>query len=55
MRRVELMNESIYKHLVHTYDSIDDTKRRMMGGTSFSTQKHWNLILVGLIYIFEDT
>ena len=38
----KLMNESIYKHLVHTYDSIDDTKRRMVGGTSFSTQKHWN-------------
>ena len=49
MRRIELMDESFYKHLVHTYDAINDTKRRMLGGTSFITQKHWNQILVGLM------
>ena len=53
MPHVELMNESIYKHLVHIYDSIDDRKRRIVD--SFSTQKHCNWILVGLIYMFEDT
>ena len=55
MQPIELMDESFYKHLVHTYDSINDTKRRMLGGTSFITQKHWNQILVGLMEIFEDT
>ena len=49
MRRIELLDESFYKHLVHTYDSINDTKRRMLGGTSFITQKHWNQILVELM------
>ena len=46
MRWIELMDESFYKHLVHTYDSINDTKG---SGTSFITQKHWNQILVGLM------
>ena len=49
IKPIELMDESFYKHLVHTYDSINDTKRRMLGGTSFITQKHWNQILVGLM------
>ena len=37
IKPIELMDESFYKHLVHTYDSINDTKRRMLGGTSFIT------------------
>ena len=29
MRRIELMDESFFKHLVHTYDGINDTKKNV--------------------------